>query len=155
MESKENKSVYYSKRFLKHIKNIIKESEDEIGKTDQLESIYKLFEIFNSRKKTDHSDVETLNEEDEVESDEKTERLRRVIEFVQSNSSELNQEVTRAKPDINNNYQSSPQTPPHSSDEEVEENFYQELLHMFMNASNFNQNPMPDVNFENGWHEKK
>ena len=152
VESKTNENIQYTRKFLKHIKRVIYESENDIGKTDQLENIYTLFEMYSSRKKADY-DSDDL--EEEIETEEDRERLRRCIEYVASNANKLIHAENLNPPDLNNNFEEARDSPPNSSDEEVENMFYEDLLKVLMSSTHKKPSPGPEVAIKNDWFENK
>ena len=152
-----NQSERFSYRLLKHIKSIIKESEEAIGCSDQLEAFYSLLEMFASRKKHEYS---YDNSDEDARNDEEKEKLRRVIEYVSCSSEKLNinEHLDAPQHDENNNKTNfanfMDDSSLHGSDEDVQNNFYKELLNMFMRADKYHI-PNTSVNVANEWHETK
>jgi superfamily II DNA/RNA helicase len=166
VDSPNNANIHISYKLLKFAKSRIRESEFEIERTsggvEQFEVICKLFEAFVSRKKVDHSLNAT--EADDVDEEEK-EKMRRVFEFVACNTDKIDETAADAAAPSNmmlmpnnNNYlqykNQAPVSPPHSSDDEVEERFYKEMLNLYANAHNFMIPRLP-VDIVNEWEEKK
>ncbi len=154
-----NQNVRFSSRLLKHIKSTIRELEKYFNSSDeQLDDVYDLYKIFATRKVVNYS---RDNSGDDSGNEEDKEKLRRVYEFISSSpekSVDNDNSVHEKHSDNNNNNifeNDLHDLSPHSSDDEVEEEFNNELLKMFLNA-NF-QHPKSESphTYKNEWEENK
>ena len=148
-----NKNLNFSYRILKHIRSTIRECEKDLDGSKQLEFIYSLYETFHSRKKTEYSNDDS---DEDSKNEEEKEKLRRVIEYVSCSSEKLNLVNLEDLKDENNNHEYTfmdDGNDQYSSDEEVKENFYQELLSLFLNMPK--SIPRSETTVVNEWQENK